>query len=89
MGYLTWAVVPLLAILIPSYLFYLSSPYFSIVDFVSYSPLPKIPLEGILAPNDKLKSIKRFAEGILIIVIIIVFIDIFVVFFLFSFLFFF
>lgn len=63
MGYLTWAVVPLLAILIPSYLFYVSSPYFAIVDFVSYSPLPQIPFEGILAPNGKLKNIKRFAEG--------------------------
>eukprot|EP00026_Physarum_polycephalum_P009358 Phypoly_transcript_09479.p1 GENE.Phypoly_transcript_09479~~Phypoly_transcript_09479.p1 ORF type:complete len:406 (+),score=50.89 Phypoly_transcript_09479:72-1289(+) len=59
----TWVVIPLLSVLIPTFMIYTSSPYVDTVNFVGFQPLPKIELEGVLAKNEKLTSIKRLGEG--------------------------
>jgi hypothetical protein len=65
MSVLAWVVVPLISILIPTFLIYSASPYVDTVNFVGYQPLPKLEFEGVLAKNEKLTTIKRLGEGIL------------------------
>jgi sugar lactone lactonase YvrE len=57
-----FVLVPFLAIL-PIVLLTVSSPYNTLVDYVEYHPPPIPPLEGPLAPNDRLTRVTYIAKG--------------------------
>lgn len=60
---LAWATLPLLAIFLPCYVLFATSPYLPTVNFISRHPQP-LPLDGNLAPNNKLhQNIVKLGAG--------------------------